>query len=66
MGFVNSEWAIKGALKPNNNSKIFVDGQTFAAGTSGDTLIVPLLPGKHAFEVRALEQPPIFRTWQAW
>ena len=29
MGFVNSEWAIKGALKPNNNSKIFVDGQTF-------------------------------------
>ena len=29
MGFVNCEWAIKGALKPNNNSKIFVDGQTF-------------------------------------
>lgn len=29
MGFVNCEWAIKGALKPNTNSKIFVDGQTF-------------------------------------
>jgi hypothetical protein len=29
MGFVNCEWAIKGALRPNNNSKIFADGQTF-------------------------------------
>jgi hypothetical protein len=26
MGFVNCEWAIKGALRPNNNSKIFADG----------------------------------------
>jgi hypothetical protein len=25
MGFVNCEWAIKGALRPNNN-KIFADG----------------------------------------
>lgn len=45
---------------------LVVDGQTYAPGTSGDTLIIPLLPGKHTFEVRALEQPPIFRNWQAW
>ena len=43
-----------------------LDGQTFAPGTSGDTLIVPLMPGEHSFEIRALEQPPIWRNWQAW
>jgi hypothetical protein len=45
---------------------LVIDGQTYAPGTSGDTLIIPLLPGEHTFEVRALEQPPIFRNWQAW
>lgn len=45
---------------------LVIDGQTHAPGTSGDTLIIPLLPGAHTFEVRALEQPPIFRNWQAW
>jgi hypothetical protein len=30
----------------------------------GDTLIIPLLPGEHTFEIRALEQPPVFRNWQ--
>lgn len=45
---------------------LIIDGQTFAPGTSGDTLVIPLMPGVHDFEVRALEQPPVFRNWQAW
>lgn len=45
---------------------LVIDGQNFAPGTSGNTLIIPLLPGKHDFEVRALDQPPVFRNWQAW
>ncbi len=45
---------------------LVVDGQTYAPGTSGDTLIIPLLPGEHKFEVRSLEHPVIFRNWQAW
>lgn len=45
---------------------LVIDSQTYAPGTSGDTLIIPLLPGEHAFEVRPLEQPPIFHKWQAW
>jgi len=45
---------------------LVVDGQTYAPGTSGDMLIIPLLPGEHKFEVSPLEQPPIFRNWQAW
>jgi hypothetical protein len=47
-------------------STLVIDGQTYAPGTSGNTLIIPLMPGDHAFEVRALEQPPVFRNWQAW
>lgn len=35
-------------------------------GQRGDTLIIPLLPGEYTFEIRALEQPEIFRNWQAW
>jgi hypothetical protein len=45
---------------------LVIDGRPFAPGTSGNTLIIPLLPGRHDFEVRALEQPPIFRNWQMW
>lgn len=45
---------------------LIIDGQTYAPGTSGDTLIIPLLPGEHRFEARQLEQPPVFRNWQAW
>lgn len=45
---------------------LVIDGQTYAPGTSGGTLIIPLLPGEHKFEVLALKQPPIFRNWQAW
>jgi len=45
---------------------LVIDGQTYAPGTSGDRLIIPLMPGDHAFEVKALEQPPVFRNWQAW
>lgn len=45
---------------------LVIDGQTYAPGTSGGALVIPLLPGEHRFEVRALEQPPVFRNWQAW
>jgi hypothetical protein len=45
---------------------LVLDGQTYAPGTSGRTLIVPILPGEHRFELRALPQPPVFRNWQAW
>ncbi len=45
---------------------LVIDGQTYAPGVSGNQLIIPLMPGKHEFEVRALVQPPIFRNWQAW
>jgi hypothetical protein len=45
---------------------LVIDGQTYAPGTHGGTLIIPLMPGEHSFEVRALEQPPVFRNWQAW
>jgi hypothetical protein len=45
---------------------LVLDGQTYAAGTSGKTLIVPVLPGEHRFELHALPQPAIFRNWQAW
>lgn len=45
---------------------LVIDGQTYAPGTSGDRLIIPLMPGEHTFEVKALEQPPVFRNWQAW
>ena len=45
---------------------LVLDKQTFAPGTSGDTLILPVMPGEHEFEVRALPQPPIYRTWQEW
>ncbi|OPZ30760.1 MAG: hypothetical protein BWZ02_00609 [Lentisphaerae bacterium ADurb.BinA184] len=29
-------------------------------------LVVPLLSGEHQVEVRNLDQPPVFRNWQAW
>ncbi|MHB9133017.1 MAG: hypothetical protein ACYDBB_18270 [Armatimonadota bacterium] len=45
---------------------LVLDGQTYAPGTSGNTAIIPLMPGEHRFELRALEQPPIWRNWQAW
>jgi hypothetical protein len=45
---------------------LVIDGRPFAPGTNGGTLIIPLLPGVHEFEVRALEQPPVFRQWQMW
>jgi hypothetical protein len=46
--------------------ELVIDSQTYAPGTTGDTLIIPLMPGEHAFEVRALPQPRVFRNWQAW
>jgi hypothetical protein len=38
----------------------------FVPGTSGKTLIVPLMPGAGELEIRNPEQPPVFRVWQAW
>ena len=47
--------------------ELVIDGYPFMPGSIGrETLIVPLMPGEHAFEIRALEQPPIWRNWQAW
>lgn len=43
-----------------------LDDRSYAPGTEGDTLILPLMPGPHRFEVRALEQPRIFRTLRDW
>ncbi|OPZ87310.1 MAG: hypothetical protein BWY76_00531 [bacterium ADurb.Bin429] len=43
-----------------------LDGQTFAVGTDWRTLIVPFMSGEHAFEIRTLAQPAVFRNWQAW
>jgi len=45
---------------------LLLDGQTFGPGTHEDTLMVPAMAGEHKFEVRALAQPPVFRTWQHW
>jgi hypothetical protein len=45
---------------------LVIDGQTFAPGTHEQTLIVPAMPGEHKFQILALPQPPIFRTWQNW
>ena len=45
---------------------LVIDGQTYAPGASGDTLIIPLPPREHTFEIRALEQPAIFRNRQVW
>jgi hypothetical protein len=45
---------------------LVIDGESYAPGTAEDTLIVPIMPGAHAVEVRALPQPPVYRTWQQW
>ena len=37
---------------------LVLDGQTYAPGTSGKTLIVPVLPGEHRFELRACRSRP--------
>jgi len=45
---------------------LVIDDVTYAPGTVGQTLIVPIMPGEHRFEIHALEQPPVFRSWQRW
>jgi len=47
-------------------ASLILDGQTYAPGTSGSTLVVPLMPGEHQFEIKNLEQPPVWRSWQLW
>lgn len=41
---------------------LVIDSQTYAPGTSDSTLIIPLMLGPHEFEIRVLEQPPVFRN----
>lgn len=50
----------------NRLPMLLLDGQTYAPGKAGNTIIVALLPGEHSFELKNLFQPPIFRNWQAW
>lgn len=45
---------------------IATTGDPFDAGADGTTLIVPAMGGEHDFVIRALEQPAVFRHWQAW
>lgn len=39
-----------------------LDGQAYAVGAYGDTLVVPLMPGPHRWALRALRQPPVFQA----
>lgn len=41
-------------------------GDPYNTDGLGGALIVPALPGEHTFELKVLDQPPIFRNWQAW
>jgi len=41
-------------------------GNPYDSRLRGGILIVPVLPGAHSFTLRALDQPPIFRNWEAW
>ena len=50
----------------NQVPMMVLDGQTYAPGRGGSTLVVPIMPGEHRFELKNLEQPPVFRNWQAW
>jgi hypothetical protein len=43
-----------------------LEGKSYAPETAAKALIVPLLPGEHRFEIRVLEQPPVWRDPQAW
>ena len=47
-------------------TSLVIDGTPYMPGTRDDTLVVPLLPGEHRFEVHNLAQPPVYRNWQAW
>lgn len=45
---------------------LVIDGRTYAPGTADGEAIVPLPAGEHRFELRALPQPDVWRTWQEW
>lgn len=45
---------------------IATTGDPYNPDGRGGPVIVPLLPGEHQFELKALAQPPVFRNWQAW
>lgn len=57
------------AIKPASINRLPVmlwNNQTWAPGTSGDRLMIVLHPGPQIYEIRNLEQPPIFRDWRHW
>jgi hypothetical protein len=62
--------AVVSALSAETNApvidRIAKTGNPYDPKLRGGILIVPVLPGAHTFTLRALEQPPIFRNWQAW
>src|SRR5207247_1444719 len=37
--------------------EVVVDGEPYTPGTAGGVLVVPLMPGAHAIELRTLTQP---------
>jgi len=41
-------------------------GTGYAPGTRGPWIIVPVMDGHDTFELKNIEQPPVFRNWQAW
>ena len=45
---------------------IATTGDPFGAGGGGGTMIVPLHRGEFDFELCEMDQPAIFRNWQAW
>ena len=45
---------------------LVIDGQPYAPGTTGETIVVPLMPGEHRFELTIPPQPPVWRSWQLW
>jgi hypothetical protein len=40
--------------------------QSDSKPATGGTLVMPLMPGAHRFEVKNLVQPAVWRNWQAW
>jgi hypothetical protein len=45
---------------------ITIAGLSYAPGTDGNTVIVPVQHGRFTFTVENLQQPAVFRSWQEW
>src|SRR5207248_9731050 len=50
----------------SGRSMLLLAGEPYSPGVAPGQLIVPLMPGPHALELRTLPQPPVFRSWQMW